>query len=185
VIASGLSAATGVPGRLEQVENDRGAVILVDYAHTGDALRRVIEAMQALAPKRILTIFGCGGDRDRSKRPIMAEVAARGSNIAIATSDNPRNEDPAQILNDVRDGLIKVHAREWSKAEAAKGEGRGYVVIEDRRAAIQFAVGLLQPGDLLLVAGKGHEDYQILKSGRIHFDDREELRRALQDGGHQ
>jgi len=185
VIASGLSAATGVPGRLEQVENDRGAVILVDYAHTGDALRRVIEAMQALAPKRILTIFGCGGDRDRSKRPIMAEVAARGSNIAIATSDNPRNEDPAQILNDVREGLIKVHAREWSKAEAAKGEGRGYVVIEDRRAAIQFAVDLLQPGDLLLVAGKGHEDYQILKSGRIHFDDREELRRALQDGGHQ
>ena len=185
VIASGLSAATGVPGRLEQIENDRDAVILVDYAHTGDALWRVIEAMQALAPKRILTIFGCGGDRDRTKRPIMAEVAARGSNIAIATSDNPRSEDPTQILNDVRDGLIKVHEREWSTAEAAKGEGRGYVVIEDRRAAIQFAVDLLQPGDLLLVAGKGHEDYQILKSGRIHFDDREELRKALQGGGHQ
>jgi UDP-N-acetylmuramoyl-L-alanyl-D-glutamate--2,6-diaminopimelate ligase len=185
VIASGLSAATGVPGRLEQVENDREAVILVDYAHTGDALRRVIEAMQALAPKRILTIFGCGGDRDRTKRPIMAEVAAGGSNIAIATSDNPRSEDPAQILNDVRDGLTKVHAREWSVAEAAKGEGRGYIVIEDRRAAIKFAVDILQPGDLLLVAGKGHEDYQILKSGRIHFDDREELRKALQGGGHQ
>ena len=185
VIASGLSAATGVPGRLEQIENDRDAVILVDYAHTGDALRRVIEAMKALAPKRILTIFGCGGDRDRTKRQIMAEVAARGSNIAIATSDNPRSEDPTQILNDVRDGLIKVHEREWSTAEAAKGEGSGYVVIEDRRAAIQFAVDLLQPGDLLLVAGKGHEDYQILKSGRIHFDDREELRKALQRGGHQ
>jgi UDP-N-acetylmuramoyl-L-alanyl-D-glutamate--2,6-diaminopimelate ligase len=185
VIASGLAAATGVPGRLEQVENNRDAVILVDYAHTGDALRRVIEAMQALSPKRILTVFGCGGDRDRTKRPIMAEVAARGSNIAVATSDNPRNEDPVQILDDVRQGLIKVHASEWSKAEALKAEGRGYVVIEDRRAAIQFAVDLLQPGDLLLVAGKGHEDYQILKSGRIHFDDREELRRALQDGGRQ
>jgi UDP-N-acetylmuramoyl-L-alanyl-D-glutamate--2,6-diaminopimelate ligase len=184
-IASGLSAATGVPGRLEQIENDRDAVILVDYAHTSDALRRVIETMQALAPKRILTVFGCGGDRDRTKRPIMAEVAARGSNIAIATSDNPRSEDPAQILDDVREGLIKVHAREWSTAEAVKGDGRGYVVIENRGAAIQFAVDLLQPGDLLLVAGKGHEDYQILKSGRIHFDDREELRKALQDGGHQ
>jgi len=115
----------------------------------------------------------------------MAEVAARGSNIAIATSDNPRSEDPAQILDDVREGLIKVHAREWSTAEAVKGDGRGYVVIENRGAAIQFAVDLLQPGDLLLVAGKGHEDYQILKSGRIHFDDREELRKALQDGGHQ
>ena len=185
VIASGLSAAKGVPGRLEQIENDRDAVILVDYAHTGDALRRVLEAMQALSPKRILTIFGCGGDRDRTKRPIMAEVAARGANIAIATSDNPRNEDPAQILNDVRGGLVKVHTREWSMAEAAMGEGMGYVVIEDRRAAIQFAVDILQPGDLLLVAGKGHEDYQILNSGRIHFDDREELRSALQRGGQQ
>ena len=183
VISSGLAEATGVPGRLEQIENDRDAVILVDYAHTGDALRRVIEAMQALAPKRILTVFGCGGDRDRSKRPIMAEVAARGSAIAIATSDNPRTEDPAQILDDVRSGLVKVYEREWNTAEAVTGKGKGYVVIEDRRAAIQFAVDLLQPGDLLLVAGKGHEDYQILKSGRIHFDDREELRRALQAGG--
>lgn len=185
VIASGLAAAKGVPGRLEQIENDRQAVILVDYAHTGDALRRVLEAMQALSPQRILTVFGCGGDRDRSKRPVMAEVAARGSNIAIATSDNPRSEDPAQILNDIQGGLVKVHKREWSKDEVAKSTGSGYVVIEDRHAAIQFAVDLLQPGDLLLVAGKGHEDYQILKSGRIHFDDREELRKALQGGNRQ
>ena len=184
-IAEGLAAATGVPGRLEQIENDRDAIILVDYAHTGDALRRAIEAMQGLAPRRILTVFGCGGDRDRSKRPIMAEVAARGSDIAIATSDNPRTEDPEQILNDVRSGLVKVHEREWSKAEAAKGEGRGYVVIPDRRQAIEFAVSMLQSGDLLLVAGKGHEDYQILGTGRIHFDDREELRNALQAGGRQ
>ncbi len=183
LIAEGLAMATGVPGRLEQIENDRDAVILVDYAHTGDALRRVIEAMQELAPRRILTVFGCGGDRDRSKRPIMAEVAARGSDIAIATSDNPRTEEPEQILNDVRSGLVRVHEREWSKAEAATGEGKGYVVIQDRREAIQFAVSMLRPGDLLLVAGKGHEDYQILASGRIHFDDREEIRKALQTGG--
>ncbi len=184
-ISEGLAAATGVPGRLEQIENDRDAVILVDYAHTGDALRRVLEAMQELAPRRILTVFGCGGDRDRSKRPIMAEVAARGSDIAIATSDNPRTEDPEQILNDVRSGLIKVHECEWSKAEAVIGEGQGCVVIPDRRQAIEFAVSLLQPDDLLLVAGKGHEDYQILATGRIHFDDREELRMALQSGGRQ
>jgi len=181
-IAGGLAKAAGVPGRLEQVANDRDAVILVDYAHTGDALRRVIEAMQALSPRRILTVFGCGGDRDRSKRPIMAEVAARGSDIAIATSDNPRTEDPQQILNDVRVGLGRVHASEWSRDDARAGLGRGYIVIEDRREAIQFAVGLLVPGDLLLVAGKGHEDYQILATGRIHFDDREELRKALSPG---
>ncbi len=182
-IAAGLAKATGVPGRLELIENDRDAVILVDYAHTGDALRRVLEAMQELAPQRILTIFGCGGDRDRSKRSVMAEVAARGSDIAIATSDNPRSEDPDQILADVRSGLVKVHKREWSKAEAQNAEGKGCVVISDRRQAIQFAVEILRPGDLLLVAGKGHEDYQILGTGRIHFDDREELRKALQAGG--
>jgi len=182
VIAAGLAEAKGVPGRLELVENNRGAVILVDYAHTGDALHRVIEAMQGLSPKRILTVFGCGGDRDRSKRPIMAEVAASGSDIAIATSDNPRTEDPQQILDDVRVGLARVHKHEWRRQDAIAGAGRGYVVIEDRREALEFAVSLLRPDDLLLVAGKGHEDYQILAGGRIHFDDREELRNALQRG---
>jgi UDP-N-acetylmuramoyl-L-alanyl-D-glutamate--2,6-diaminopimelate ligase len=141
--------------------------------------------MQELAPKRILTLFGCGGDRDRSKRPVMAEVAARGSDIAIATSDNPRSEDPEQILDDVRSGLLKVHTREWSKVEAEHAEGKGCVVIPDRGEAIRFAIEILRPGDLLLVAGKGHEDYQILGTGRIHFDDREELRKALQAGGQQ
>lgn len=181
-IAEGLIKATNVPGRLERVENDRGAIILVDYAHTGDALHRVIEAMQALAPRRIVTVFGCGGDRDRSKRPVMAEVAARGSDLAIATSDNPRTEDPVKILDDVRGGLTKVHAREWSRSEAVGAEGKGYIVIQDRRQALQFAVSILQPGDLLLVAGKGHEDYQIIGTERFHFDDREELRKALQTG---
>ncbi len=184
-ISAGLAKATGVPGRLEQLENDRDAIVLVDYAHTGDALKRVIAAMQELAPKRILTVFGCGGDRDRSKRLIMAEVAARGSDIVIATSDNPRTEDPEQILEDVSRGLNKVHSHAWNRAEATAGSGRGYIVIPDRAEAIRLAVSLLRKGDLLLVAGKGHEDYQILGSGRIHFDDREELRRALQAGGQQ
>jgi UDP-N-acetylmuramoyl-L-alanyl-D-glutamate--2,6-diaminopimelate ligase len=184
-IEEGLANASGVPGRLEQIENDRGAIILVDYAHTGDALKKVIDAMQQLQPSRILTVFGCGGDRDRQKRPVMAETVARGSDIAIATSDNPRTEDPQQILDDIRVGLHRVHQTEWSREEARQSRGKGYAVIEDRREAICFAVSLLRQKDLLLVAGKGHEDYQILATGRIHFDDREEVRAALQAGGGQ
>ena len=178
-IADGLKQAGEVPGRLERIENELGAVILVDYAHTGDALKRVVETMQQLGPQRILTIFGCGGDRDRDKRPVMAEVAARGSDIAIATSDNPRNEDPQQIFADMQVGLNRVHEQAWSVEQAETAEGRGYLVIPDRREAIQLAVSLLRQDDLLLVAGKGHEDYQILGSETIHFDDREELRAAL------
>lgn len=179
VITAGLAAAPPVPGRLERVENELGAVLLVDYAHTGDALERVLETLQQLKPRRLLTVFGCGGDRDRSKRPVMGEVAARCSDLAVVTSDNPRTEDPARILADVCAGVAKIHPRAWSAVEAAAGTGRGYLVIPDRREAIRFAVAQLQAGDLLLVAGKGHEDYQILGTRRIHFDDREELRAAL------
>jgi len=182
VISQGIAELEGVPGRLQSVANNREAVILVDYAHTGDALRRVLETVQQLGPGRILTVFGCGGDRDAGKRPVMAEAAARLSTLAIATSDNPRSEDPQAILEDVRRGLEQVHPRELSLREARDGDDRGYVVIPDRREAIRFAVSLLRPNDLLLVAGKGHEDYQILASGRIHFDDREELRLALAAG---
>lgn len=182
VIERGLADAAGVPGRLERVANQRGAVALVDYAHTGDALDRVLQALAALNPERIITVFGCGGDRDPRKRPVMGEVAARRSDIAVVTSDNPRTEDPLQIIAQVCQGVERVHARAWTLAEAASGEGRGYVVLPDRRAAIRFAVGLLRPRDVLLVAGKGHEDYQILGTKRIHFDDREELRAAFAEG---
>ena len=182
-IEAGLAKAPQVPGRLERVDNDRGAVILVDYAHTGDALRRVLEALRALQPQRLLTVFGCGGDRDRSKRPVMGEVASQWSDIALATSDNPRTEDPLAILDDVREGLRRVYSQEWSMEQARQATERGCLVIPDRREAINFAVTLLQAGDLLLVAGKGHEDYQILGTQKIHFDDREEVRRALGAGG--
>ena len=181
-IERGLAGAAGVPGRLERVANQTGAVALVDYAHTGDALDRVLQALAALKPRRIITVFGCGGDRDPRKRPVMGEVAARRSDIAVVTSDNPRTEDPLQIVAQVCQGVARVHAREWTAAEAAAGAGRGYVVIPDRRAAIRFAVSLLRPHDVLLVAGKGHEDYQILGTTRIHFDDREELRAAFAEG---
>lgn len=182
VIERGLSRASAVPGRLEPVANQHGAVALVDYAHTGDALDRVLQALQALDPARIITVFGCGGDRDRRKRPVMGEVAARRSDIAVVTSDNPRTEEPLQIIEQIRVGVAHIHPREWSRDEATAGAGRGYLVIPDRRQAIRFAVGLLRPGDVLLVAGKGHEDYQILGTTRIHFDDREELRNAFADG---
>lgn len=178
-VAAGLNGAPPVPGRLEPVENDRGALVLVDYAHTGDALENVLTTLVALSPRRLITVFGCGGDRDRRKRPVMGELAARYSDLAVVTSDNPRTEDPLGIIEEVRGGVARVHPREWSREEAVRMEGRGYVAIPDRREAIAFAASLLGQGDLLLVAGKGHEDYQIIGREKFHFDDREELRSAL------
>lgn len=177
-IASGLSACPTVPGRLERVANEIGALVLVDYAHTGDALEKVLAAVAALAPRRIVTVFGCGGDRDRGKRPVMGAVAARTSDLVIMTSDNPRSEDPLAILAEIRPGVQSITARELDAGAARRGE-KGFLTIADRREAIAFAVSLLQPGDLLLVAGKGHEDYQIVGRQRFHFDDREELAKAL------
>lgn len=180
-VAEGLAEATAVPGRLEPVENALGALILVDYAHTADALDKALAAVSDLKPDRIITLFGCGGDRDRSKRPVMGEVAARHSALVVVTSDNPRTEDPGTIIDDIRQGLERVFKGQWSQQQAAEIGCGGYVVIVDRRAAIDFAVSQLGKGDLLLVAGKGHEDYQLIGNQRLHFDDREELRRALQE----
>jgi len=178
-IGAGLATATLVPGRLERIENDREALVLVDYAHTGDALEKVLTTLRDLSPRRIITVFGCGGDRDRRKRPIMGEVVARLSTLSVLTSDNPRTEDPLAILEEIRQGTQRVHPFEWSRTEAESMAGSGFVTIPDRREAIEFAVSLLKAGDLLLVAGKGHEDYQIVGREKRHFDDREELRRAL------
>jgi len=178
-VAEGLNTTIQVPGRLESIENDRNVLILVDYAHTGDALGKVLTTLGSLSPRRIITVFGCGGDRDRSKRPIMGELAARLSDLVVLTSDNPRTEDPLAILDEVREGIQRIHPRECSRQEAAALSGKGFIAIPDRREAIVFSVAILRPGDLLLVAGKGHEDYQVMGHERIHFDDREELRRAL------
>jgi UDP-N-acetylmuramoyl-L-alanyl-D-glutamate--2,6-diaminopimelate ligase len=179
IIAGGLARAPQVPGRMERIENDRGALVLVDYAHTGDALEKALSTLKNLSPRRIITVFGCGGDRDRGKRPVMGEVAMRYSDLSILTSDNPRTEDPVSILEEIRMGVQRVCPRQWTREEALAGEGKGFVTIPDRAQAISLAVETLHPGDLLLVAGKGHEDYQIIGRERIHFDDREELRRAL------
>lgn len=177
-ISAGVAVAPQVPGRLERVENDRDILALVDYAHTGDALEQVLKTLSRLDSKRLITLVGCGGDRDPRKRPVMAAAAVKYSQLAVFTSDNPRTEDPLKILEQVRAGALAVDAMELSERQLAAGE-KGFVVIPDRRQAIRFACDQAKAGDLLLAAGKGHEDYQILGTEKVHFDDREELALAL------
>lgn len=178
-IEAGLAQAPQVPGRLERVENGRGAVILVDYAHTGDALEKALVTVRELHPRRVLVVFGCGGDRDRRKRPVMGAVAARHADLAVVTSDNPRSENPRAIIDEILAGVRQEGASLLTREALTTAGQRGYLVEPDRRRAIELAVSLLEPGDLLLVAGKGHEDYQIVGNERFHFDDREEVKRAL------
>ncbi len=178
VITRGLQNMKQVPGRVEVVPNSRGVLALVDYAHTGDALEQVLKTLVNLEHSRCITVVGCGGDRDPSKRPVMAKAAIRYSQLTIFTSDNPRTEDPLAILDQIKQGALETGVPELSEAEALAGQD-GFVMLPDRRSAITFACRVAEAGDLLLVAGKGHEDYQILGRTKIHFDDREELARAL------
>jgi len=165
-IARGLDGVRGVPGRVERVDNDRGFGIFVDYAHTPDALERVMAALRPLTRGRLIVVFGCGGDRDKTKRPKMGAAVARDADLPIVTSDNPRTEDPRAIIDMIVEGVRTVRQD-------------GFVVEVDRRAAIGAAVEAARPGDIVLIAGKGHEDYQILGKVKHHFDDREEARAAL------
>ncbi|MFH1090713.1 MAG: UDP-N-acetylmuramoyl-L-alanyl-D-glutamate--2,6-diaminopimelate ligase [Pseudomonadota bacterium] len=180
VIAQGVAAMRGVPGRLERVGRSDDYLVLVDYAHTPDALSRVLQAVRHLQPKRLLTVFGGGGDRDNTKRPIMGRAAGELSDLAIVTSDNPRTEDPLSIIRQIEAGLSPLNLVRYAP-EKINGSFRsgGYVIQPDRRSAIRLACRLLAPGDILVVAGKGHEDYQILGREKIHFDDREEAWAAL------
>lgn len=163
-VLTALSEISGAEGRFETVRSNNGIVAIVDYAHTPDAVENVLETILDLRKQgqQVLTVLGCGGDRDKTKRPEMAEVAARLSDKVILTSDNPRSEDPVQIIRDMEAGL---------PAEKKKN----VFSITDRREAIRAAVHLAQPGDVILVAGKGHEKYQEIKGVKNHFDDREEL----------
>jgi UDP-N-acetylmuramoyl-L-alanyl-D-glutamate--2,6-diaminopimelate ligase len=176
-VQAGLSTCPGAPGRLERIEG-RGVTAFVDYAHTDDALARALEALRALEPARLLVVFGCGGDRDRGKRPLMGAAAGRGADLAIVTSDNPRSEDPLGIIAGIEPGLAGAGRPRLTAVEAVAGEA-GYVVVPDRRAAIELAVACARPGDAVLIAGKGHEATQLVGAERRHFDDREEARRAL------
>jgi len=179
-IKFGIENHTTVPGRMERVENRQGVTCLVDYAHTGDALENVLATLKEIATGRIITLFGCGGDRDNGKRPIMGRIAATMSDLAIVTSDNPRTEEPTVILEQIKSGITPLSLREYRPDELTGGfEGKGFVLLENRREAIRLAISLARPGDIVLLAGKGHEDYQIIGTVKHHFDDREEALAAF------
>ena len=166
-LLEGLASFGGVPGRMERVvvgDGQGSPAVLVDYAHTPDGLENALAACRPFTSGRLVCVFGCGGDRDRSKRPQMGAIAARLADQVVVTSDNPRTEDPLQILADVVAGIPP---------------GGSTQVEADRAAAIAAAIATAAPGDLVLIAGKGHEDYQILGTTKVHFDDREEAEKAL------
>ncbi len=169
-VASGIAGMREVPGRLEKIDAGQDFVVLVDYAHTEDALERVLVTAREFTKGRLITVFGCGGDRDKTKRPLMGRVAARLSDMVVLTSDNPRTEPPNEILAQAEAGIIE---------EGSKSKGDGYFILEDRAESIDFAIGAARPDDTVLIAGKGHEDYQIIGERKFHFDDRESARQSV------
>lgn len=164
-IVNGIEGIKGVPGRFELVPNDKGVVVIVDYAHTPDALIKVLDTANEFKKARLICVFGCGGDRDRAKRPMMGEAAGERCEYCIVTSDNPRTEEPLGILKDIEAGISKT--------------GCTYEIIADRREAIKRAIDIYESGDVIIVAGKGHEDYQIIGTEKIHFDDKEVIEEIL------
>jgi UDP-N-acetylmuramoyl-L-alanyl-D-glutamate--2,6-diaminopimelate ligase len=177
--AAGIAEEPGAPGRMERCDGPGDDLtVLVDYAHTPDALARVLASLRTVSPARLWCIFGCGGDRDPTKRAPMGEAAARGADAVVVTSDNPRTEDPAAIARAAEDGVRAAGLSATSIDRLAAGD-RGYALELDRRAAIEKVIAKAAPGDVVLVAGKGHEDYQIIGTEKRRFDDREECRRAL------
>ena len=170
VIAQGIRECRAVPGRFERVQAGQPFLVVVDYAHTDDALRNTLAIARTLTDKRVITLFGCGGDRDRAKRPLMAMAAAEGSDLVVLTSDNPRSEDPVAIMNDALVGLRRFDTP--------------HLVEPDREKAIRRAIEAAGPGDVVILAGKGHETYQVLKDKTIPFDDREVARRVLSGFGY-
>lgn len=171
-IEDGVRKSGKVPGRLETVflpEKLSGCRVFVDYAHTPDALERVMRAIKPTTKGALVTLFGCGGDRDSKKRSLMGAIAVNNSDFTIITSDNPRNEDPLLIIKDIEQGAIEAGAK----------RGKDYLMIVDRKEAIMEAAGLLKCGDTLLIAGKGHEDYQVLGNKKVYFDDRVEAKKAF------
>jgi UDP-N-acetylmuramoyl-L-alanyl-D-glutamate--2,6-diaminopimelate ligase len=164
-ISLGMTRAKAPPGRLERVDEGQPFLVFVDYAHTPDSLRRAIEAISSFCRGRVIVVFGCGGDRDKGKRPLMGEIAASRAELAIVTSDNPRSEDPEQIIAQITSGM----------------SGHSPIVEPDRDKAIRLALGEASEGDVVLIAGKGHETYQIFKDRTIHFSDQEVARKWLRE----
>ncbi|ERI95193.1 UDP-N-acetylmuramoyl-L-alanyl-D-glutamate--2,6-diaminopimelate ligase [Clostridiales bacterium oral taxon 876 str. F0540] len=161
-IVDGIKSINGVPGRVEKIPNHKGILAVVDYAHSPDSLENIIKSMKEIAKGKVITVFGCGGNRDKTKRPIMGEIAGRLSNYVVITSDNPRSEDSMTIINEVEQGIIKTNCQ--------------YEKCENRKAAIFKALDNAALGDVVIIAGKGHETYQIIGENTIHFDDREIVR---------
>jgi UDP-N-acetylmuramoyl-L-alanyl-D-glutamate--2,6-diaminopimelate ligase len=171
MIASGIRNLKNVSGRFQPIAMGQPFLVVVDYAHTDDALENLIRTARELNPKgRIITLFGCGGQKDRTKRPVMGEVAGRLSDLTILSNDNPKSEDPLKIISDIVVGLQKTHGK--------------YMIEPDREKAIGLAIDEARAGDILLLAGKGHENYQILADRTLEFDDREMARHALRERGY-
>ncbi len=162
-----LQSVSGVRGRFEMVDRGQDYTVIVDYAHTPDGLEKVLKTAREITSGKLISVFGCGGDRDRGKRPLMGEIAARLCDLAVITSDNPRTEDPLNIIADVQAGMNGI-------------SGADYVTVPDRRQAIAYALGRASAGDVVVIAGKGHEDYQIIGSRKFPFDDREEVIKVLE-----
>ncbi len=170
-IRDGIAALIHVPGRLEKVSTAGQPAVFVDYAHTDDALRRVLQTLAAFRTGRIIIVFGCGGDRDRGKRPLMGDAASALSDLAVVTSDNPRTEDPLAIIREIEAGIRTQRFANAGDSLRHPG-GRGYLIVPDRKEAIATAIGLAESRDIVLIAGKGHEDYQIIGTRKLPFDDR-------------
>ena len=177
-VSDAWQVAVGCPGRLERIAHPYDVAVLVDYAHTPDALRRVLQTMRAVTPNRLIVVFGAGGDRDKGKRPEMGRVGVEDADLCVMTSDNPRTEDPRRILDEVASGAKQAGGFLIEAAELAAAT-RGYCVVLEREEAIAAAIRAARAGDTVLLAGKGHEDYQVIGTTREHFDDREEARAVI------
>jgi len=187
-VKNGVESLEGVSGRFEKIGNRREIHVIVDYAHTHDALERVLLGLKNILRSlpqgngKIITVFGCGGDRDRMKRPLMGKVAGSYSDLSILTSDNPRTEDPLAIMSEVEMGFKSLSLGEWHQDEIGSWRTKkGYLKVQDRREAIRMAIRLAQPLDTVLIAGKGHEDCQIIGKKKFPFDDHIEAKKALEE----
>lgn len=165
VVINELKNITGVPGRIEKVQNSKGLLIVVDYAHSPDSLENILSSMKEVSRGSVITVFGCGGNRDKTKRPLMGEIAGRLSDYVVITSDNPRKEDGMRIINEIEQGILKTDC--------------SYIKLENRKKAIFKALEKAESGDVVVIAGKGHETYQIIGDSTIHFDDREVVEEYL------
>jgi len=179
-VKAGLEAVSSVPGRLEPVPNDTGRFVYVDYAHTPDALENVLASLKKMATSRLICVFGCGGNRDTAKRPIMGAISARFCDLSVITNDNPRSEPPMEIIAQILPGINKTASLEFTRADLSTGfQEKGFVIEPDRKDAIRLAVAVARPGDTVLIAGKGNEPYQIIGEKTVPFDDRQQAQAAL------